>query len=52
MIKEKLKKKIKAISEELQSGTLNHDEQREIKRKLTEEEAALEKIEEHLAKGT
>ena len=44
--------KIKNINEELNSGTLTQDEQRETQRKLVEKESALEKMEEHLAKGT
>ena len=43
---------IKLINEDLNSGTLTQDEQRETKRKLVEKESALEKMEEHLAKGT
>ena len=43
---------IKLINEYLNSGTLTQDEQRETKRKLEEKELALEKIEDHLAKGT
>ena len=43
---------IKDMNEELQSGTLNQDDRRKTQRKLVEKEAAFEKMEEHLAKGT
>ena len=43
---------IKTLNEELQAGNLNHEEQRELIRNLTEKESILEKMEEHLAKGT
>ena len=42
----------KDMNEGLQSGTLNQDERREIQGKLIEKEAAQEKMEEHLSKGT
>ena len=43
---------IKNINEELNSGTLTQDEQRETQRELEEKESALEKMEEYLAKGS
>ena len=43
---------ITKLNESLNSETLNQDERREKQRKLLEKESALEKMEEHLAKGT
>ena len=40
------------MNEGLQSGTLTQDQKREIQERLIEKEADLEKMEEHLAKGT
>ena len=42
---------IKTLNDELQTGTHNHEEQRELIRNLTEKESKLEKMEEHQAKG-
>ena len=39
------------MNEDLNYETLTQDEQREMKKKLVEKESALEKMEEHLAKG-
>ena len=52
MRKKKQKQKIKNMNEELQARTLTHEEQSVKIRNLTEQETSLEKIEEHLAKGT
>ena len=43
---------IKNINKRLTSGLLSQNEQRETQRELVEKESTLEKMEEHLAKGT